>query len=473
MKNQKQKGIILVSTLVYASIAIILIVGLVSFFAILFKATNNVVDRERAFHIAEAGTEYYKWHLAHSPNDYKDGTAENGPYIHDYFDKDGTLIGKYELEITPPQTGSTIVTIESTGYLISKPDLKRKIKIRLAIPSLAKYAFVTDGDVRFGEGTEVWGPIHSNGGVRFDGVAHNVITSARATYDDADHTGDLEFGVHTHVAPTDPLPPNSTPDRPDVFTSGREFPVPAVDFNGLITDLAGDKTLAEQNGIYYPSSGEQGYEIILKTNDTYDLYKVTQLEAPASSCTNSSNQTGWGTWSVKQKQLVGNYAFPSNGIIFVEDNVWVSGKINTARLAIVAAKFPDTQINRKSITVNNDLLYTNYDGQDVISLVAQYNINVGLVSESDLRIDSALVAVGGRAGRYYYSSNCAPYHVMDDLTLYGMIASKTRYGFSYTNNTGYQNRNIIYDPNLLYSPPPMFPLTSDYYEIISWEEVED
>jgi hypothetical protein len=53
-----------------------------------------------------------------------------------------------------------------------------------------------------------------------------------------------------------------------------------------------------------------------------------------------------------------------------------------------------------------------------------------------------------------------------------MIATNTRYGFAYTDNTGYTTRNINYDGNLLYAPPPSFPLTSNQYSTISWEEVQ-
>jgi hypothetical protein len=54
--------------------------------------------------------------------------------------------------------------------------------------------------MRFGAGTEVFGKIHSNVGIRFDGVAHNVISSGVASFDDPDHGGGNEFGVHTHDA---------------------------------------------------------------------------------------------------------------------------------------------------------------------------------------------------------------------------------------------------------------------------------
>lgn len=73
----------------------------------------------------------------------------------------------------------------------------------------------------------------------------------------------------------------------------------------------------------------------------------------------------------------------------------------------------------------------------------------------------------------FTGNTCAPYHIRQTVTLYGMIATSKRYGFAYTDGTGYQNRNLTYDANLLYGPPPSFPLTSDQYTILSWEEIEN
>jgi hypothetical protein len=143
-------------------------------------------------------------------------------------------------------------------------------------------------------------------------------------------------------------------------------------------------------------------------------------------------------------------------------------------VTIAAGKFPDNSSTRPDIIVNNDLMYTNYDGSDVIALIAQGDISVGMVSDTNIRIDAALVAQNGRVGRFYYpgggGSSCSPYNTRSSITLYGMIATNLRYGFAYTDGNGYQTRNIIYDANLLYGPPPSFPLTSSQYQTISWEE---
>jgi hypothetical protein len=484
MKKPSSSGTLLVQALIFGTISIVIVGALISWAGINIKASRLGIYREQALQIAEAGVDYYRWHLAHAPNDYQDGTGIAGPYVHPFTDKDGNVIGQFSLVITPPPTGSTIVKIESTGVSFADSSVTRKVTTRLAIPSLAKFAVVTNDAVRFGEGTEVFGPIHSNGGVRFDGIAHNVITSSVDKYDDPDHTGGQEFGVHTHVnAPPSSgvnnsfrsaeAPPNTIPNRSDVFESGRLFPQPAFDFVGLTTDLAGIKSKAQTAGKYISSSGSQGYRLVFKTDDTFDVYKVTQLQATPGGCSNTQSQSGWGVWSIKTtggQTFVANYPIPANGMIFVEDNVWVEGQINTARVTVGSGRFPDNASTRTSITVNNNLLYTNYDGQDVIALIAQNNINVGLYSLNDLRIDAALVAQNGRIGRYYYGSSCGSNYIRNSLTLYGMLASYGRYGFAYTDGTGYDTRTIIYDANLLYGPPPSFPLTSDQYQTISWEE---
>lgn len=480
-KKNLKFGSILIQSFVFGTISIVIVGALVSWAGTNIKASRQSVYREQALQIAEAGIDYYRWHLAHAPTDYQDGsTTPNGIYVHDFFDKDGEKIGTFSLEITPPPIGFTTVTVKSTGRVLADESVHRSLLVKFAIPSLAKYAVVANDSMRFGEGTEVFGPIHSNGGIRFDGLAHNIISSSLSKYTDPDHTGQQEFGVHTHVVngvvinSYRPLeaPPNPVQNRPDVFEAGRIFPVPDVDFVGLTTDMAQIKAKAQTDGRYISSSGALGYHIVFNTNDTFDLYRVTQLYSPPNHCNNNGNQSKWGTWSIRTESFVANYSMPTNGLIFVEDNVWVNGQINTARVTVVAGKFPDNPSQRTSITINNNLLYTNYDGQDSIGLIAQENINTGLYSANDLRIDAALISQNGRVGRYYYESDCSSSYVRNSITLYGMLGSYSRYGFAYTDGTGYQTRNIIYDVNLLYGPPPSFPLTSDQYQTVSWEEVK-
>ncbi len=488
MKNLR--GYIVIQALVFGGIGVLLIGALAGWAKVSIVGARQLTDRERAFQIAEAGIEYYRWHLAHAATDYQDGTGGSGPYLHDYEDKNGEVVGSFTLTITPPPIGSTVVTVLSEGRVLSNPAAVRKIEAKLAIPSIAKYAFVANSVMRFGSGTEVFGPIHSNDGIRFDGLVHNLVTSAKSDYDDPDHTGNNEFAVHTHVtAPpgsgvndsfrSQEAPPTSpVPTRNDVFLAGRQFPVPAVDFVGFTNDMATMKTDAQTGGFYRGASGGNGYRVVLRTDDTFDLYRVNSLRNPPSGCS-ASSQTGWGTWSIgtsgSSQTNLGRQSLPANGLIFLEDHVWVEGQIDSARVTIASARFPENPSTYTSITVNEDLKYTNYDGQDVLALIAQNNINIGLFSDNNLQIDAALVAKNGRVGRYYYESDCrlsgTNWYIRSTITLFGMIGTNLRYGFAYTDGTGYQTRNINYDANLLYGPPPSFPLTSDQYSTISWREV--
>jgi type II secretory pathway pseudopilin PulG len=480
--NNFTKGLILVNVLVFGVIAIIVTTALVNWGGAMLRDTRQLSSKEQALQIAEAGIEYYRWHLAHASTDYKDGnaTTSNGPFIHDYSDKDGNKIGQFALTITPPPTGSTLVIIKSKGTVLDAPNVSRTIQVSMAIPSFAKFALVANDNMRMGEGTEVYGPVHSNDGIRFDGIAHNLVTSAKDKYNDTDNPGGMVFGVYTTVSPEDPNPPASVPNRPDVFMAGRQFPVATVDFAGITADLSTMKTQAQASGKYFAPSGSQGYHIVFKTNNTFDIYKVTSIYSADSQCKNGQNQDKWGTWSIQKEvnpttgaiNVPTNYPIPSNGLIFVEDNVWVDGKIDGSRVSIGAARFPQSPGQSKDIIINKDLLYTHYDGTDSIGLIAQGNVSTGLSSEDDLRIDAALISQNGRVGRNYYSNKCGAEYTRDTLTLYGMIGTRERYGFAYTDGTGYQTRNIIYDSNLLYSPPPSFPLTSNQYSILSWEEVK-
>ncbi len=268
-----QRGQLSLLVLLFGAVAITIMGGFVIWADSQLRIAQRSGDQTLALRIAESGLEYYRWHLAHNPFDFQDGTAQPGPYTHDFKDKDGNIIGQFILDITAPPLGGTLVTIKSTGKITANPDVEKIVRVRLDGGSLLRFAAVSNTDIYFPPGTEVFGPIHSNGGVHFDGIAHNVVTSALAEYNDPDHSGNNEYGVHTHVAPADPLAtsPPSIPNRPDVFKAGRQFPVPPIDFTGLTSDIATIKAAAQQNGRYFAPAGNQyhGYHIVLKTNDTF------------------------------------------------------------------------------------------------------------------------------------------------------------------------------------------------------------
>ena len=250
--KSNQKGTLLVTVLVITGLFMVIATGAVGLATLRYKLNLTKVAKAQALHVAESGVNYYRWILYHNHEEYKNrpGCTAGvtcgpfGPY--EYKDSaDGSITGYYELYITPPATnGSTIVKIRSIGWLAKYPGVKRSIEVRCGIPSWSSYSTLADDNMRFGEGTEVYGPIHSNQGIRFDGIAHNLVSSNLPDYNDLDHTGNNEYSVHTHVLPSpasgindtfraNEAPPNPIPIRNDVFLAGRLTNASVVSFNML------------------------------------------------------------------------------------------------------------------------------------------------------------------------------------------------------------------------------------------------
>lgn len=500
------------STLAYglvimASVAVLLS-SILTFVASQIKNSLYTNAKEQSFQIAESGIHFYKWYLAHNTDgrttaqiqafwDSGSALGVGSAYAVDYEDpSSGETVGRYSIEVDPPTQGSTMVIARVTGWTTKYPNNTRTIQVRFRRPSWSESAVLANDFMRFGAGTEVYGRIHSNQGIRFDGVAHNLVTSSVATADDPDHGGGNEFGVHTHDAPTDPLPPSAVPARVDVFEAGREFPVTTTDFNGVLGDLSYMKSEAQAgHGRYFNDSGV-GRKILLKTNDSYDVCGVASFDAVSNGITSYSGAVSGATggfagtngnacvatsccdyaacpWIRPAQHSRGkcvslsNYPIVDDGVIFVEDNVWLSGQISGKKMAVVAADLIGGAA--PSVYIGNDILYTAYDGTDIIGVIGQNDIEIIRDSETDLRIDAALLAQQGRVGRENYGMA----DIKTVITVYGAMATNQRYGFAWTNgfqDWGYTTRNLYYDNNLLYYPPPYFP-TGTQYAIDLWEEL--
>jgi len=454
--------------LVMIAVVSIILTSMISFVVSQLKYGYFVESKEEAFHIAESGINYYRWYLAHETDGrsaqqiqdfWSEGNAKgvSDPYVVVYKDGAGNNVGEYEINVTPPDANSTIIEVVSEGYTYKYPNSKRTIKARFRRPSWSEYAALGNSFLRFGDGTEVSGKIFANGGVHFDGVAHNVVYSGVTQYYDSDSdVHSTKPGVWTSWSGE-----YNTNMGSDVFVAGKKFPMPVKDFNTVSSDLNMLKAeaIAGTNGSLYFDNNKAGRHIILKTDGTFDIRTVQSFNG-------SSKEIGGynGNWAT--------YSIPENGLIFVEANVLLEGAINGERVTVVAANLLTGQ--KANVYLKNDLRYTSYDGTDVIGVMAQDNIEVIMHSSNNLRIDAALLAVEGRVGRDTYNNK------KDEITVFGAIATNKRYGFAYTGNNyncggfsigrGYCLRNLIYDNNLLYSPPPYFP-TGDKYLIDLWEEL--
>jgi hypothetical protein len=449
-------------------IFVLVLLGLLSYANLELRVTRSAVYDQQAFQIAEAGANYYEWHLAHFPNDFWDGNASTtpGPYVHNYVDTDTQqIVGKYSLTITPPTVGSTIVTVKSAGTAVGNPNGIRTVTVRYGIPSLAQYAFLTNGDAWIGNTENVSGQFFANGGVRFDGTGNAAIMSAKTTYTCQSWSGDpcphSENGIW-----------GAAPQSTQNFWS---YPQPNVDFSSITSNLATLKSSAQSAGIYLAPSNSSGYLLKFKSDGTIDFYKVTSLHNdPAgtgveldSNGHNIVHNTDIDYQPTTGVSFLYNKPIPSNGVIYIEDQTWVEGVVK-GRAMVAAAVLPYNASSAPSMHVQNSITYLAKDGTNSLGLIGQKDFLVTYLSPNNLEIDAALIAQNGSAQRYYYSGN-----TLNSITIYGATASNGTWTWSWVdggNNctSGYCTTNTAYDGNLLYSPPPSFPLSSSGYQQISW-----
>ncbi len=481
----KKNGYIVAYLMIATSVAITLLMGLVIFAAKNQKKSKNDVARNQALQLAEYGIYYYKWYLAHNLDgktvqqikQFWQGNpiGVDTPYEQEVQDFSGEATGKYRIEVEPPDPDSTIVIVTSTGWTYRHPEITKSVRVRFRRPSWSEYAVLGNDVMRFGSGTHIYGKVHSNNGIRFDGVAHNIVNSAVEEYLDPD-TNKIKPGVWT----------TDEPNADEVFLAGRKYPVPAIDFNGVIADLGYIRDEAQAGGLYLGEATHEkevcdwywcgppppifcqechieqvpikGYHLILNTDDTVEVRAVFDYEGNHWWEDDKYNITSESSGEI--------YDLPSNGLIYSNNHVWISGQIDTARVTVVAANL-ETALD-PDIFINNDIIYTNKDGRDVIGLIAENNISIGYYSEDELEVDAALLAQKGRVGRNYYPGGGGAWK--NSITIFGSIATNQRYGFSWTDGTGYDTRNLYFDNNLIYYPPPYFP-TGTVYELDLWEDL--
>ncbi len=493
-----QRGSIMIYNILIIFIFSTVMVGILSVATSQLRLLRSSISRESSFNIAEAGINYYIWHLAHFQSDYADGTGQTGcnpcgPYVHNYTDTDNaTVIGKFSLTITPPLLGSTVVTIKSTGYTLADPGNKRTITAQYGIPSLAQYSFLSNADAWIGSTEAVHGQFRNNGGVRFDGSGDSWISSAK---------NNLPPGPGYQCSPLFGCCPALT--KPGIWGAAGastqafwKMAQPNVNFAGITGDLNTIKANAQASGIDLAPSNSQGYSLVFKSDGTFDTYKVTSLKsnptgystnctynsaacaaACNSTCTNSIQcEARNDKLDYNARTFLNNRAIPANGIIFVEDNAWVEGTVK-GRALVVAARLGSSLAGMPNIFIPNNILYNDLtaNSNDILGLLSQKDIIITYLAPSTLTIDAAMIAQNGVVNFFDYSAGCTTTAAQKTtLNLFGSLASYGVWTWTWTCGngvySGYLNTNTTYDGRLLYYPPPSFPVDSAAgYQQLNWK----
>ena len=109
IKNQKSEGFIIAWVIsLMVALGIIITAALSVIYLNLGNAVRNN-SSQLAFNIADAGINYYLWHLNHDSSDFKDGNSSAtlissgkyngyyGPFTHAYKDDNSKIVGNYTL----------------------------------------------------------------------------------------------------------------------------------------------------------------------------------------------------------------------------------------------------------------------------------------------------------------------------------------------------------------------------------------
>lgn len=454
--QRTQQGYLLVLVLVFGAIFFVVFSALMGFIISQKHVQELRNNQEKALTIAEAGLNYYKWFLAHNPDDITNGTGVSGPYVHEYTTASGTVLGEYSLEVSGNQMCNTIMSIdiESTGYTAADPDTKRVLYARYARPSVAEYAYLINDNVWAGSDRVIVGPYHSNGIIRMDGTNNSTVSSGQESWEC--NNGELSCDP--------PYASGSTLDA--VFGAGPNFNlwqtgVPPVDFAGITLDLSAMKTSAETIGRHWGPSGARGYHInFLGSSNTFELFRVNSTDS-------SHIITG--------ETSLGIFSIPTDcPLIFVEDKLWLEGEVDT-RVSVAAARVSDSY-NPDIILVDNITYASDAGG---LLAVAENDVLIGIDVPDVMEINGIFVAQTGHFGREYYTGT---HRCKDELTINGTIVSRGRVGTKWTGtgctsstgnySSGFAERINSFDRKLVEEPPPLAPDTSDTYRFIEWREVE-
>jgi len=513
-----QDGFILPAVLALIIAASILGTAVLTVILNNFFVVGNNVQSQQAFNIAEAGINYYLWHMAHNGTDYKDGgttpatpdaTLGYGPYVHNYIDSNASNAGTYTLWIKPQGGGSTIATVRSIGKAKGS-NTTRTVQAQIGAASFASYGLVADTEFWFGANESANGPVFSNVGVHMDGTNSDVVGSANSTYvPQSQYGGNGASHAGVWCSSTVTTPNCNTRDK-----SNWLYPKTSVDFNQVsgslctmkktaFADYASTSALAGQANActqtpttrtnayipQYSSSGSfsstQGYLIQLNNNGTYDLYKVSGENDRQTSYTSALTKTTVAT----------GIALPPSGVIFVEDNVWVrTNSTFHGRVSIASGRLATN--NSTDITIADQMLYSTKNGSDAIGLIAEKDVLVAPYAPAtsgsfNFEIDAAALAQSGSVTwpRYYDGTNtCTRGWTSSNqtFTFYGSVATRQDWTWNYSSGgscgdmvkdtssntyySGIEHTNTTYDYNLQYAPPPSYPVTGSY-NILSWREV--
>jgi hypothetical protein len=426
------KGVALVTVMVFTIILLIFGATFLRLATMERIAADKSLHLDQSFYLAEAGAERAITYIESLP------ISPTGTLPFDPFGGWQPLgsAGVYKVEIDPNNSnpGSFLkrYTITVEGRVVTSAfTVTKTVEVEVSRENFAQFIYFTNYEeysgqnIWFFNGDIIQGPVHSNDQINIYGspTFMGLVTSHASSFN------------YYHGGP-----PQDNPD----FQQGYQLGVATIDMEKH-KNLSTLESLSTSGGLKLNSDAN----IQLNSNGTVTYWL----------------RIG-GTWTSPVWGTATTVSIPSNGVLYVEGKVRVSGTLN-GRLSIAS---------EDAIYISQNITYsvspTDPNCTDALGLIAANNIVVDKSSPSgsSLIIHATMMAFDGA----FYVNNYASIPVMGNLTVYGGIIQNRRGPVgTFSGSTGQRLSGYLkdyhYDLRVTDEPPPYFPTTGKY-DRDAWEE---
>lgn len=383
------------------------------------------------------------------------------------------------LEVTPP-SGSRPLEVAVVGRRGSQVN-RRMITASIEATALSEFVRVTELDLNYGSGAELFGKVYSGGNIDFwpTGIAHaNVYAEGSIVREPNKANPSVTFydgnGEHNPIRDEIPQPLNFSNFWDDLDL----LAAVACDGGTLCLDDTGTAAWM----VHPYMSGTVPRVHIWRTTST-----------PSGSCVGGGGGSltveEWLWLKPEDPSVVwidwGDFEIPDNGALWANAHV-VVGSLNWAtgvdfngvggRDSVLGKSltiYAGTAADRQNVIVNADLLYEDPASFATLGLIASDEIILNPLAtgtDNNLYVNASLLAqtamwrVAQRCGT---NGGSAISQSASTLTVNGSIATPQTGSIS----GSYGTRNYLFDERLQYLRPPFYPLLDNDWTYENWREV--
>jgi hypothetical protein len=347
----------------------------------------------------------------------------------------------YSLRITPPQGASDLVTIQSTGRVLTGngTPVVRSVQAQVRPQSLADFQAVSQKSISYGSTATTTGKIYSAQDVNHDGMAKaEVYAQGRVT-----GSGTFARGLFDS---------RSSPSISQIFPQVISF----SQFLADLTTLKDAATAAGANQGLFNDPTVGGWLVQFRADATAAIWKIKLGTDLGTSLTNAvSNCTTPLVVPVSDTQVM---FFVQPVVVSSGTNPCGSGRLDSTVNGRVTVATPT------DLYVGGNIAYAQ-SGDDVLGLISGDDLDIAQYTPSSLTWQAASLAMGTTGGQWHTDLSGSD----------GKHASMVFTGSQAMANGGYAtmftSRTYNYDPTLTYRRPPLFPTIDGTWSTQYWHEV--